>query len=51
MVKAKPETESPGKGMQQAKEYFEILGLKFAYVANGHRSLDFDYQTEREPKN
>ncbi|CAA6819883.1 MAG: Type I restriction-modification system, restriction subunit R (EC [uncultured Thiotrichaceae bacterium] len=50
VVEAKAESEEPGKGMQQAKEYAEILGLKFAYATNGHRILEFDYLTglERE---
>jgi type I restriction enzyme R subunit len=37
-------------GAQQAKEYAEILGLKFAYATNGHRIIEIDYikGTERE---
>jgi type I restriction enzyme R subunit len=37
-------------GVQQAKEYAEILGLKFAYATNGHRIIEIDYitGTERE---
>ena len=31
--------------MQQAKEYAEILGLKFAYATNGTEILEFDYTT------
>lgn len=27
-------------GVQQAKEYAEILGLKFAYATNGHRIIE-----------
>jgi type I restriction enzyme R subunit len=30
---AKPEDTPAGTGMQQAKEYAEILGLKFAYAS------------------
>ena len=30
VVEAKPEYETPGEGLQQAKDYAEILGLKFA---------------------
>jgi len=42
--------EAAGKGMQQAKEYASILGLKFAYATNGLEILEFDYITglERE---
>jgi type I site-specific restriction endonuclease len=32
-------------GVQQAKEYAEILGLKFAYATNGHRTIEIDYTT------
>lgn len=37
-------------GVQQAREYAEILGLKFAYATNGHRIIEIDYTagTERE---
>ena len=35
VVEAKPENEPAGSGMQQAKEYAQILGLKFAYATNG----------------
>jgi len=37
-------------GVQQAREYAEILGLKFAYATNGHRIIEIDYfaGTERE---
>ncbi len=48
VVEAKPESEKAGKGMQQAKDYAEILGLRFAYATNGHDILEFDYTTGRE---
>ena len=48
VVEAKPEAEPAGTGMQQAKEYAEILGLKFAYATNGHTILEFDYTTGQE---
>lgn len=37
-------------GVQQARDYAEILGLKFAYATNGHRIIEIDYTagTERE---
>ena len=37
-------------GVQQAREYAQILGLKFAYATNGHRIIEIDYTigTERE---
>ena len=45
VVEAKPDTSTVGEGMQQAKEYAEILGLKFAYATNGIEILEFDYTT------
>lgn len=35
-------------GVQQAKEYAEMLGLKFAYATNGHRIIEIDYTTGTE---
>jgi type I restriction enzyme R subunit len=34
--------------MQQAKEYAEILGLKFAYATNGNEIIEFDFLTGQE---
>jgi type I restriction enzyme R subunit len=48
VVEAKPEDTPAGSGMQQAKEYAEILGLKFAYATNGHGILEFDFTTGLE---
>ncbi len=50
VVEAKPTYATPGQGLQQAKDYAEILGLKFAYATNGHGIVEFDYTTgvERE---
>jgi type I restriction enzyme, R subunit len=45
VLEAKPTYATPGDGLQQAKEYAEILGLKFAYATNGHGILEFDYTT------
>jgi type I restriction enzyme R subunit len=33
VVEAKPSHKTPGDGLQQAKEYAQILDLKFAYVS------------------
>ena len=46
----RPTYKTPGDGLQQAKDYAEILGLKFAYATNGHGIIEFDYLTglERE---
>ena len=43
VIEAKAAYKSPGDGLQQAKEYAEILGLKFAYSTNGHGIVEFDY--------
>jgi len=48
VVEAKPESDPVGTGMQQAKDYAEILGLKFAFATNGKEILEFDYLTGQE---
>ena len=45
VVEAKAHYRLAGDGMQQAKEYAEILGLKFAYATNGTEIIEFDYTT------
>jgi type I restriction enzyme R subunit len=48
VVEAKADYNSASDGLQQAKEYAEILGLKFAYSTNGAQIVEFDYLTARE---
>src|SRR4030066_333125 len=48
VVEAKAAYKLPGDGLQQAKEYAEILGLKFAYSTNGHGIIEFDYLSGQE---
>lgn len=48
VVEAKPTYKSPSDGLQQAKAYAEILGLKFAYSTNGHSIIEFDFTTGKE---
>ncbi|OGW82280.1 MAG: DEAD/DEAH box helicase [Omnitrophica bacterium RIFCSPLOWO2_12_FULL_44_17] len=48
VVEAKASYKTPGDGIQQAKEYAEILGLKFAYSTNGAGIIEHDYTTGRE---
>jgi type I restriction enzyme R subunit len=48
VVEAKAAYKLPTDGLGQAKEYAEILGLKFAYSTNGHGIIEFDYITGRE---
>lgn len=43
VVEAKPEYKLAGAGLQQAKEYAQILDLKFAYSTNGHGIVEFDF--------
>src|SRR6266498_3010855 len=48
VVEAKSEDEPAATGLQQAKDYAEILKLKFAYATNGREIIEFDYITGRE---
>jgi type I restriction enzyme R subunit len=48
VVEAKAAYKTAGDGLQQAKDYAEILGLKFAYATNGHEVLEFDFLTGKE---
>jgi type I restriction enzyme R subunit len=50
VVEAKTEYKTAAQGLQQAKQYAEMLGLKFAYASNGPDILEFDYFTGRETK-
>ncbi|HUN99537.1 MAG TPA: DEAD/DEAH box helicase family protein [Bradyrhizobium sp.] len=45
VVEAKAGYKAAADGMQQAKTYAEMLGLKFAYATNGHDIIEFDYLT------
>lgn len=50
VVEAKAEYKLAGDGLQQAKDYADILGIRFAYSTNGHTIIEFDFNTglERE---
>jgi type I restriction enzyme, R subunit len=48
VVEAKAKYKTAAEGLQQAKEYAEILGLKFAYATNGQEIVEFDYLTGKE---
>ncbi|UUZ73698.1 DEAD/DEAH box helicase family protein [Polaromonas sp. P1(28)-8] len=50
VVEAKPYKSPAGDGLQQAKDYAEILGLKFAYATNGREIIEFDFLTGIEQK-
>jgi len=48
VIEAKAAYKSASDGVQQAKQYAEILGLKFAYATNGKEIIEFDYFTGLE---
>lgn len=50
VVEAKAAYKSAADGLQQAKQYAEMLGLKFAYATNGHEIIEYDYSTGLETK-
>ncbi len=50
VVEAKAAYKSASDGLQQAKAYAEMLGLKFAYATNGHDIVEFDYHTGIESR-
>ena len=45
VVEAKAGYKNAADGLQQAREYAEILGLKFAYATNGAEIIEIDYTT------
>lgn len=50
VVEAKADYKLPSDGLQQAKTYAEMLGLKFAYSTNGKLIVEFDFITGVESK-
>lgn len=48
VVEAKAVYRTSGDGLQQAKEYAQILGLKFAYATNGSSIIEHDFLTGLE---
>jgi type I restriction enzyme R subunit len=42
VIEAEAEDKSHLAGMQQAKEYMERLGVRFAYSTNGHKIEEYD---------
>lgn len=48
VVEAKQEFKHASDGLQQAKDYAQDLGLKFAYSTNGHSIVEFDFLTGKE---
>lgn len=45
VVEAKPDYKEAGDGLQQAKEYAQMLDLKFAYSTNGKGIVEHDFLT------
>ena len=45
VVEAKARYKLAAEGLQQAKDYAEVLGLRFAYATNGDGIVEFDYTT------
>jgi type I restriction enzyme R subunit len=43
VVEAKAAYKQAADGLQQAKQYADMLGLKFAYATNGPEIIEFDY--------
>ncbi|HEY1170331.1 MAG TPA: DEAD/DEAH box helicase family protein [Verrucomicrobiae bacterium] len=48
VVEAKASHKNAASGLQQAKEYAQILDLKFAYATNGHEIIEFDFLSGKE---
>ncbi len=48
VVEAKREYAIPGKGLQQARNYAQLLDLPFAYSTNGHGIVEDDRDTGLE---
>src|SRR5579862_1284325 len=48
VVEAKAAYLAAADGLQQAKEYAAMLGLKFAYASNGREIIEFDFFTGLE---
>jgi len=43
VVEAKVAYKTAETAVQQARQYAEMLGLKFAYATNGHEIIECDY--------
>lgn len=48
VVEAKASYKTAADAVQQARQYAEMLGLKFAFATNGHEIIEIDYFTGRE---
>lgn len=50
VIEAKKKDISAAEGLQQAKDYAQILGLNFAYATNGTEIIEYDFITGLETK-
>ncbi len=48
VVEAKAAYKLPADGLQQAKDYAQILDLRFAYSTNGYGIVEYDFTTGQE---
>lgn len=48
VVEAKTPDKPAGTGLEQAKDYAQLLGLKFAYATNGNDIVEFDFLKGQE---
>src|ERR1700733_6756307 len=48
VIESKADYKKAADGLQQSKDYAEILKLKFAYASNGKEIIEFDYITGLE---
>jgi type I restriction enzyme R subunit len=48
VVEAKSNIRTAAEGFQQAKDYAELLDLKFAFATNGTEIIEYDYFTSTE---
>ncbi len=48
VVEAKADYKNTGDGLQQAIQYAEMLGVKFAYASNGKGIVEHDFITGLE---
>ena len=45
IVEAKRKHKAPDDGLDQARDYAQILGVKFAYSTNGKGTVEYDFTT------
>lgn len=48
VVEAKRKRKTPDEGLEQAIEYAQLLGVKFAYSTNGNGIVEFDFITGKQ---